>query len=75
MGHFQLDKVLNRRMAGQSAVGFSEVKTRQFELRGQLVEVERIMQVSAHHRVHGVYIEHPPGLQGGPRRQHGQRGQ
>jgi hypothetical protein len=35
MGHFQLDKVLNRRMAGQCAVGFGEVKTRKFELHGQ----------------------------------------
>jgi hypothetical protein len=38
VGHFQLDKVLNRRMAGQCSVGFGEVKTRQLELRGQLVE-------------------------------------
>jgi hypothetical protein len=36
-GHFQLDKVLNWRMTGQDAVGFYELKPRQFELRGQLI--------------------------------------
>ena len=72
MGHFQLDKVLNRRTPGQCPVGLGEVKARQFELRRQLIELQAAVQMGAHHRLHRLHIQHPPGLQGGPRRQHRQ---
>ena len=48
------------------------MKARQFELRRQLIELQAAVQMDAHHRLHRLHIKHPPGLQGGPRRQHRQ---
>ncbi|MNF76680.1 hypothetical protein D3C84_588000 [compost metagenome] len=59
-------------MAGQGAVGLGEMEARQLELRRQLVEVEAVVQVRPHHRLHGIHVQHPAGLEVTTHRQHGQ---
>ncbi len=75
MGHLHLDEILDRRLAGQGAIGLGEMEARQLELRRQLVEVEAVVQVRAHQRLHRVDVQHPSGFQAGPRRTHRQRGE